>query len=79
MAHHDSRSNTHSFRGEPPNTDRPVIANYTKESILFRAKDSSKLFETDDSWSELIKTEDTTKQILFYLALPLAYVFDFLL
>lgn len=59
--------------------NQPDLANHARESILLRAKDSTKLFTTEASWSELIETEDTTKRLLFYLALPLAYVFDFLL
>lgn len=59
--------------------NQPDLASFARESILRRTKDSTKLFARDSAWSELIKTEDTTKQLLFYLALPLAYVFDFLL
>lgn len=59
--------------------NQPDLANHARESILLRSKDSTKLFASEASWSKLIETNDTTKRLLFYLALPLAYVFDFLL
>ncbi|MDZ4082961.1 MAG: phosphatidylserine/phosphatidylglycerophosphate/cardiolipin synthase family protein, partial [Bdellovibrionales bacterium] len=48
--------------------NQPDLANYARDSILHRAKDSTKLFTTEDSWSALIETDDTTKRLLFYLA-----------
>jgi putative cardiolipin synthase len=59
--------------------NQPELAIYARESIVRRAGASTKLFTTDDAWDELIETSDSTKRLLFYLALPLAYVFDFLL
>jgi putative cardiolipin synthase len=59
--------------------NQPDLATYARESIVSRTAASTKLFTTDDAWSDLIETSDSTKKMLFYLALPLAYVFDFLL
>lgn len=59
--------------------DQPDLANYVRESILQRATASTDLYATQDPWTALIETDDSTKKLMFYLALPLAYVFDFLL
>lgn len=59
--------------------DQPELASHVRDRILQRAKTSTKLYMAHDPWGELIETDDSTKTLMFYLALPLAYVFDFLL
>ncbi len=59
--------------------NQPDLAGYARESILARTADATKLLSTNDAWSDLVETKDSKKHLMFYLALPLAYVFDFLL